>query len=120
MSSAGRRRIAPSAAAFVGRGQDGTLCFDLPFGWLLVWLDSVTGLAKPGLHGLVLSPASLAAFVSRLFVNWFMFDGAIWRKGDKASPLLQSSSPHLLLPSASNLYLRATPAGPHDKACAAG
>jgi len=73
--------------------QDGTLCFDLPFGWLLVWLDSVTGLAELGLHGLVLSPASLAAFVSRLFVNWFMFDGAIWRKGDRASPLLQTSSP---------------------------
>ena len=41
MSSAGRRRIAPAAAAFVGRGQDGTLCFDLPFGRLLVCLDSV-------------------------------------------------------------------------------
>ena len=93
MSFAVRRRIAPSAATFVGRGQDGTLFIDLPFGRLLVCLDSVTGLAELGLHGLVLSPASLAAglrlFVCRLVVTWFAFLSAMKgerRKGAASPP----------------------------------
>ena len=72
MSFVVERRVAPAAATFVGRGQDGTLCFDLPFGWLLVWLDSVTGLAELGLHGLVLSPASWRRVCDCWFLNWLI------------------------------------------------
>ena len=50
MSSAGlEAHYALSAAALIERGQDGTLCFDLPFCRLLVCLDSVNpGLVEVG------------------------------------------------------------------------
>ena len=67
MSFAVRRRIAPAATALVGRGQDGTLFIDLPFGRLLVCLDSVNpglvsvGRLKPPQQGHEVSVRTLKA-----------------------------------------------------------